>query len=112
MLDTTYLYEHDHEGMVQYELITGGVFNDETAVDSSRGSDIHMLQSCQEEADTLIIIHTKAAHREGCERLIIPSLHVSSRWAHSDIMVDSQYEIIHMTSLWDHGELTWTHRFI
>ena len=23
-----------------------------------------------------------------------PSLHVSSRWAHSDIMVDSQYEII------------------
>ena len=69
MLDTIYLYE----GMEQYELVTGGVFDDETAVDSSRAPDIHMLQSCQEEADTRIILHAKAAHREGYERLIIPA---------------------------------------
>ena len=51
--------------MEQYGLITGGVFYDGTAVESSRGSDIHMLKSCQEEADTRIILHAKAAHREG-----------------------------------------------
>ena len=45
--------------------------DDETAVESSPGSYIHMLQSCQEEADTLIIHHAKAAHREGYERLVI-----------------------------------------
>ena len=59
------------EGVEQYELITGGGFDDKTAVESSRGSDMHMLQSCQEEADTHIILHAKAAHREGYERLII-----------------------------------------
>ena len=57
--------------MGQYKLITGGVFDDETAVESSRGSDIHMLQSCQEEEKTRIILHAKAAHREEYERLII-----------------------------------------
>ena len=67
MLDTIYLYE----GMEQYELITGGGFDDETVVESSPGSDINMLQSCQEETDTHIILHAKAAHREGYERLII-----------------------------------------
>ena len=55
--------------MEQYELITGGGCDDETAVESSRGSDIHMLQSCQQEVDTRIILY--AAHREGYERLII-----------------------------------------
>ena len=49
------------------------MFDDETAVESSPGSYIHMLQSCQEEADTLIILHAKAAHREGYERLVISS---------------------------------------
>ena len=53
--------------------LVGGVFDDETAVDASRGPDIHIIQSCQEEADTRIILHAKAAHREEYERLIIPA---------------------------------------
>ena len=69
------LVARSKEGMEQHELITGGGFYDETAVESSGGSDIglHMLQSCQEEADTRFILHAEAAHREGYERLIIPA---------------------------------------
>ena len=59
------LVARSKEGMEQYELMTGGGFDDETVVESSRGSDIHMPQSSQEEADTGIILHAKAVHREG-----------------------------------------------
>ncbi|KAG0712381.1 hypothetical protein GWK47_018587 [Chionoecetes opilio] len=37
---------------------------------SSQGSDVEQLQSSHEEADTRIILHAKAAYRDGYERVI------------------------------------------
>ena len=52
-------------------VITAGGFEEQTAVASSQESDVHLLQSSHEEVDTHIILHTKAASRDGCERVIV-----------------------------------------
>ena len=56
-----------------YELITAGGFHEETTVESSQGSDVKLLQSTQEEADTRMILHTKSACKEGYERVVVSS---------------------------------------
>ena len=52
-------------------VITAAGFEEQTAVASSQESDIHLLQSSHEEADTRIILHAKAACRDGYERVIV-----------------------------------------
>ena len=52
-------------------VITAAGFEEQTAVASSQESDVHLLQSSHEEADTRIILHAKAACRDGYERVIV-----------------------------------------
>ena len=48
-------------------VITAGGFEEQTGV----ASDVRILQSSHEEADTRIILHVKAACRDGYERVIV-----------------------------------------
>ena len=56
------------------QLVTYGGFVDETTTESSYGSDVHLLESTHEEADTHIILHATAACEAGFERIIIASI--------------------------------------
>ena len=51
-------------------VITAGGF-EQTAVASSQESDVHLLQSSDEEADSRIILHAKVASLDGYERVIV-----------------------------------------
>ena len=52
-------------------VITAGGFEEQTVVASSQESDVYPLKSSHEEDDTRIILHAKAACRDGYERDII-----------------------------------------
>ena len=54
-------------------VITAGTgrFEEQTAKASSQESDVHLLQSSHDEADTRIILHANAACRDGYERVIV-----------------------------------------
>ena len=54
-----------------HNVITAGGFEKQTVVASSQESDVHLLQSSHEEADTRIILHAKSACRNGYERVIV-----------------------------------------
>ena len=57
------------------ELSTAGGFAVATTAETSRGSDVSLLESSQEEADTRIVLHAKSACQAGFGRLVISCRH-------------------------------------
>ena len=53
------------------EVITAGGFSDELKAESTKGRDVHKLQSNHEEADTRIILHALEAKECGYQRTIV-----------------------------------------